>query len=412
MLAINNILLRIFTIKQLSIFILVVATINIIFIGGKRRTFGIFISAFRSTFNGTSMVELNWVGDSYSAVAFFLMPFITSFVHRNRSYQKGMLAASILVFCSCMLTSFVTNAAELFITHTVLHGIGSAFILSTSALIIGEYFDKNHRYHVLATSLTTGGPYGSLIFGPLYGFMVQHYDWRFTFRVIAILFFVEISAGILAYVPKPDYQKSEEIENYEGAFPSLKYLIQNKQIFLWGIDRICTSSILYGLLMNLTDLLRSMLNGTENLEGGAKINLMMGVGESIIFTISAVIGDKIRGKLPFFHLIGAAFTLLMLILMKTVSYYPYAIIAFSIFLGAGAGVGNCMLYASSEEITFLHGSISLPLSNMMMAFGMIIAPIFSGLLIDMYGFLGLFSSLIILACIRMLCLIGINIILY
>ena len=358
-------------------------------------------------------MELNWVGDSYSAVAFFLMPFVTSFVLRRRSYQAGMLVATILISCSCLLTSYVTMPEELFISHTVLHGIGSACILSCSALVIGEYFDKNHRYHVLATSLTTGGPYGSLIFGPLYGYMVQHYDWRFTFRIIAILFLIEVSAGALTFLPKPDYEMCpEDVNENQWPFPSMKHLVRNKQIVLWAIDRVCTSCILYGLLMNLTDLLRSMLNGSENLESGAKINLLMGIGESIIFTISAIIGDRIRGKLAFFHLIGAAFTLLMLMLMKTVSYNPDAVIAFSIFLGAGAGIGNCMLYASSEEITLLHGSISLPLSNMMMAFGMILAPIFSGLLIDIYGFLGLFSSLIILACVRMLCLIGINIILY
>ena len=62
---------------------------------------------------------------------------------------------------SCMSSSFVRGLEWMFLTHSILYGIGSSLIYMASSLVIGEYFDKDHKYHVLATSiLLCGYPIG------------------------------------------------------------------------------------------------------------------------------------------------------------------------------------------------------------------------------------------------------------
>jgi len=49
----------------------------------------------------------------------------------------------------------------MFLTHSLLYGIGSSLIYMSSSLVIGDYFYKEHKYHVLATSiLLCGYPVG------------------------------------------------------------------------------------------------------------------------------------------------------------------------------------------------------------------------------------------------------------
>ncbi len=49
----------------------------------------------------------------------------------------------------------------LFLTHSLMYGVGSSLVYMASSLVIGEYFDDNHKYHVLATSiLLCGYPIG------------------------------------------------------------------------------------------------------------------------------------------------------------------------------------------------------------------------------------------------------------
>ena len=63
---------------------------------------------------------------------------------------------------SCLCSSFVQTLEWMFLTHSLLYGIGSSLLYMASSLIIGEYFDKNHKYHVLATSiLLCGYPIGA-----------------------------------------------------------------------------------------------------------------------------------------------------------------------------------------------------------------------------------------------------------
>lgn len=90
-------------------------------------------------------------------------PVSVAFIRRlgDKGYRvAGLLGTAILTF-SCLASSFVKVMEWMFLTHSILYGVGSSLIYMSSSLIIGEYFNKEHKYHVLATSiLLCGYPVG------------------------------------------------------------------------------------------------------------------------------------------------------------------------------------------------------------------------------------------------------------
>ncbi|CAH8571297.1 unnamed protein product [Dicrocoelium dendriticum] len=419
---------------HLAWLVLVVSAFNVICIGGKRRAFGIFIAALHSAYNETSITELNWVGDSYASLGFFIMPFVTTAIIRlNRPYRMTMLLAGIAIFSSCVTSAKVQEPGYLFLTHTLLHGVGSTLVLCGTSLVTGDYFDKTHKFHVLATAFVSGGPYGVLIFGPLFSHWIQHYGWRMAFIYSGILFLFVTCLGAITFVPrhvieytqatwleeanepfslesKSDRRKSsiappsmmkdlpKASDGRGWAFCSWGHIKQNPQVLLWGFERLLHNIVVYGILMNLTSYVSQALN--NEIIRGARVNLYFGLGESLVFTVGALIGDKIRGHLVFVYLIGAAFAAAFLIIENR-SYTNITVVyVLSGFTGASVGVGNTFLYATAEEVMLVHGSIAFPMTKMLAGIGMLIAPAFSGAIIDSFGYEAFFVSMAVLVSVR------------
>ncbi|GAA37003.2 monocarboxylate transporter 9 [Clonorchis sinensis] len=441
---------RFYTWRYFCWVVLFVSAVNVIFIGGKRRAFGIFVAALHSSYNETSMSELNWIGDSYASLGFFLMPFATTAIVRlNRPYRFIMFLAGVTIFTSCMTSASVPDPGYLFLTHTILHGIGSTLVLCGCSLVTGDYFDKTHRFHVLATAFVSGGPYGVLLFGPLFSYWIHDYSWQEAFVFSGILFLFVTWLGAVTFLPRDmqeysraelelaepladrDAGKKDELRKPKKpsvatniylhdqpkasdgrgwAFCSVDHLRNNPQVFLWAFERLLHNVVIYGLLMNLTAYVTQSLN--NELIRGAKVNLYFGIGESIIFTIGALIGDRIRGKLPIVYLIGAGFSALFLIIVQR-SYTDINVVyVLSGLTGGAVGVGNTFLYATAEEVMLVHGSIAFPMTKMVAGVGMIIAPAFSGSVIDGYGYRGFFISMAILVSLRVVLLALVCIILH
>ncbi|CAH8828020.1 unnamed protein product [Trichobilharzia szidati] len=425
--------MKLYSWRHLGWLVLLVAALNVVCIGGKRRAFGIFVAALHTAYNDTSMTELNWVGDSYAALGFFLMPFATTVIIRlNRPYRSTMFTAGLLIFVSCMTSAAVPSPGYLFLTHTLIHGLGSTLILCGTSLVTAEYFDKSHRFHVLATAFVSGGPYGVLIFGPLYSNLIQNYGWQVAFQISGVLFlFVTCLAGIVflsrdmfeyhqAMTETPDISDENSVnkslrrqslllrnspkasDGRGWAFCSIDHMKNNPQVFIWAFERLIHNLVIYGLLMNMTAYVSQALN--DQLVLGARVNLYFGVGESVVFTIGALIGDRIRGYLAFAYFIGASFAALFLIIMQKTYEDINVVYILAGFTGATVGVGNTFLYATSEEVMLVHGSIAFPMTKMIAGIGMLLAPLFSGAIIDGFGYGGFFISMAVLVTIRVILL--------
>jgi len=108
----------------------------------------------------------DWIGTLSFCVSLTCAPLSVGFIRSlgsMNSYRISGLLGTGLLTVSCVGSSFVRQPEWLFLTHSLLYGLGSSLIYMSSSLVIGDHFRKDHRHRVLATSiLLCGYPLGRL----------------------------------------------------------------------------------------------------------------------------------------------------------------------------------------------------------------------------------------------------------
>ena len=108
-------------------------------------------------------VFTDWIGTLSFCISLSCAPLSVAFIRclRYRGYRLGSIIGTLILTVSCLSSSFAQNPEWLFVTHSLLYGVGSSLVYMASSLVIGEYFAKDHEYHVMATSiLLCGYPIG------------------------------------------------------------------------------------------------------------------------------------------------------------------------------------------------------------------------------------------------------------
>ena len=84
---------------------------------------------------------------------------------------------------SLVTASLANSLPVLFITYSVLYGLGSSFVFASSWIVVSKYFLKRRS---LALGFVGGGQgLGVMAQGPLLQFLLDTTDWRRTFRIMA-----------------------------------------------------------------------------------------------------------------------------------------------------------------------------------------------------------------------------------
>ena len=106
----------------------------------------------------------DWIGTLSFCVSLTCAPLSVGFIRSlssSHGYRAGGLLGTAVLTISCLGSSFAQQPEWLFLTHSLLYGVGSSLIYMSSSLVIGDHFRKDHKYHVLATSiLLCGYPLG------------------------------------------------------------------------------------------------------------------------------------------------------------------------------------------------------------------------------------------------------------
>ncbi|KER20503.1 hypothetical protein T265_10969 [Opisthorchis viverrini] len=361
--------------------ILATAALSVVFLGGKRRAFGIFVAQLHAEYNQTSLAELNWIGDSYAAIGYLTTSLSTSAIlARGRRFRISQLLGAVCVLLACITSAYVPNPHWLFLTHTILHGIGSSLVLSTAGLVVNEHFDKNHRYHILATTLVSGGSVASIVFVEFYAYLIESMGWRNAFVVLGVIYFFVLLTGTCVFqkdASKPDYR------NDKYAFLGRTQLSFQRSclLILWFIDRIFTSVVTYGMLLNLADY---MYRRETSLSRSALLTTLFAAGEASTYVIGAVVTgltrDLLKNRLRYILLVTS---LIMGCALCAWEFWA-ANVALSHFLaylcGFCLGPSITFLFPAGEELTMLPGHMAYPFSLGGMGVGMALSPVLSALI--------------------------------
>ncbi|CAH8631365.1 unnamed protein product [Schistosoma bovis] len=365
-------------------FILISAALSVIFLGGKRRAFGIFIAKLHSEYNSTTLVELNWIGDSYSALGYLTTSITTSLIlYTNKKYGITQFFGALFILLACITSSFVLNPHWLFLTHTILHGIGSSFILSTCSLIVNDYFYKNHPYHILATTLVSGGSVASILFIEFYAYLIDLYNWRLTFIILGIIYF------IILFITSIIFSKKNTLTSQ-----------------LYKTNQIITSIVTYGMLLNLTDY---VYQHETLLQNSILLTNLFASGEATTYIIGALLTgytkNLLKNQLKYILIITSICMSIGLILWEYFAWNSIISIILSYMNGFFLGPSITFLYPVSEEMTLLPGYISYSLSLGGMGIGMLLSPLLSAFIAETFQYHWFFLIQGIIVMIKSICLI-------
>ncbi|CAL8085275.1 unnamed protein product [Calicophoron daubneyi] len=373
--------------KPVPWLILAVSALSVIFLGGKRRAFGIFVAQLHAEFNQTSLAELNWIGDSYSAVGYLTTTLSTSAIlATGRRFWASQLLGAIFVFLACLTSSYVPNPHWLFMTHTVLHGIGSSLVLSSAGLVVNEYFDNNHRYHILATTLVSGGSVASIVFVQFYAYLIETYGWRQSFIILGILYFFVLILGTFVFhknAAKADYRN----ENCVLLDRERLTCTRSSLLILWLFDRIITSIITYGMLLNLADY---MHRREPSLTKSALLTTLFAAGEASTYligaTLTGITQNFFKNRLKYILLVTSFIMSVGLIIWEFGAENQHLSQFLAFACGFCLGPSITFLFPAGEEMTMLPGHMAYPFSLGGMGIGMSLSPILSAVIAQAFKY--------------------------
>lgn len=393
--------------------VLVFAATDVIFLGGKRRAFGSFVSELNLRYNGSiSLSELNWIGDSYSAVGYMCTTVSTFIIlSTGRRFRLFQTLGAVFILASCVSSALVPNPHWLFLSHTLLHGLGSSLVLSVTGLIVNEYFAAGHPYRILATTLVSGGSVGSMIFVMLFAAVIQTFGWRDALWILGILYFVVMLIGVPVFVKNPNF-KDYVADGSCGSIccnEDISFYKRTPLLVLWIFDRVLTSIITYGLLMNLTDFVRRTAQG-RNLVSSSTLTTAFTFGEAITYVIGALIMGLtktfFKQRLRYILLTSTVVMATCLCVLEVVRNNMAAAISLTFFAGMGLGPSITFLFPAGEEFTTLPGHMAYPFSLSGMGLGMILSPLMSAVIAEHFRYHWFFLTLGALCWIKAGCLVS------
>ena len=123
--------------------------------------------------------------------------------------RRTALTGAITCVASLLLSSLPSSIALMYVAYSIPFGFGSSCLFVSSYVVISLYFDKRKA---IATGIVASGTgTGVLVVAPLLQALLDNYDWRKTYRIMAGIFSV-VCLLCLTFDPAVLKRKVKETE--------------------------------------------------------------------------------------------------------------------------------------------------------------------------------------------------------
>lgn len=160
---------------------------------GIHNSFGILYIVFVREYQWSKALT-GYIGSMGLGMNFFFGPFTSALCDRFGCRVVAMIGGIVSV-AAMFATSFVNSLVPIYLTYSVLWGMGSSMCYVPTFLMVDRYFERRRS---LANGLiTAGSAVGALVMGPTINALLTSIGWRNTMRFLGgaacIMFFAALT---------------------------------------------------------------------------------------------------------------------------------------------------------------------------------------------------------------------------
>ncbi|XP_078000955.1 monocarboxylate transporter 2-like [Glandiceps talaboti] len=334
---------------------------------GIPSSFGVIFVKLQEEYD-ISDFETGWIGSVAFGMFFFASPISTGLFKRF-GHRKVVFSGVIMSCIGLLSSSFVPNPTFLFITYSVVYGVGSNFFDNASLNLISDYFPNKNSARATCFA-TLGWSVGSLILNPTVEVLCENLGWRNTFRILSGMLFV---LGILCtatFRPAPEswnrnwkhleatkeekeaLQRQKEAANIEQKHTFRQYIKSFSKTFkapgilLWLMGNVFLNLSLIFPFINMIKFMTTI--GIPEFRGTLVLTAM-GITDLIGRTSAGLFGDRLPFHIVYVYALSSAVMALGIFSLLFMSSFT-GMIVFGTGFGFFVGIVNAMLFKACMDL--------------------------------------------------------------
>ncbi|XP_033105308.1 monocarboxylate transporter 13-like [Anneissia japonica] len=189
-------------------------------IAGLVMNYNLISLCFKDEFQSDSIVT-GWIGSAAISLIVLSSPLSASLFDRF-GFRPVIIAG--LVFCAvgCIATSFVTKSAFLFISYSILLGVGANMVQFTSYNFCLNIY-RNGKCAMATGTVSMGSALGMAVFPTIIETLIEILGWRGAFRVMGGIIFVNgLVCCIFLSSPSQTFETEDDTEVIEKKINPVK----------------------------------------------------------------------------------------------------------------------------------------------------------------------------------------------
>ena len=149
---------------------------------------------------------------------------------RYYTFRPVVFLGSVLLCLGILLSSFVKDIPVFYLTYGMIFGTGSCLLYMSAIIVLPFCFQ---RHLGIATGLATASNSGFTMWcGPVYEYLIRHYGWRVSLRIVAAVFFLPLTMSCALFPSKKQIPSEKKTGDFKvGA--SFCRLVKNKGFLIW-----------------------------------------------------------------------------------------------------------------------------------------------------------------------------------
>ena len=142
---------------------------------------------------------------------YFTGPLVSILINRFECRITSFVGAMTCAV-SLILTSFSNSLAVMYVSYSLLMGLGTGLVFSSSLVIVAKYFEK--RRGCALGIVGSGQSLGVMCLAPTLQSLLSAFQWRNTFRIMSGVVFVICLLGCFY---DPDVEDEHETSTSEAS---------------------------------------------------------------------------------------------------------------------------------------------------------------------------------------------------